>query len=429
MSSFIKTTSCQKIEQKCVSGNLYAPKEDEGVIISKLSSKINQLEQQEKDFNLLNDEFKQLENDFTLLNEAKLRLEYEIKQRDEAYNKRICDLKNANENLQNALNDKMCVNKKLYEEKQCLENHLKNKNDEINDMKGKIDDLNNKLNATQNNNDGLNGNLNDLNDLKAKQRDKIASLVEDNKKLAKLCQEQDHSLYMADQEKQKLGQKIQEDQANINNINSKIRAHANNLDNLQKDLDCSNEINVKLQSDMKTLESELNNDKMDNENLNDEFCREKCAREDEDKQNEQLKCILCDRQNKLKMICNDYEKIKIAHQRMTEERNIFLNENDKLKEHVMILTRQNQELNGDIDNIIQEDEHMMDVLNRTDRMSFALKDNDSILSQLPQEILCATNIDNKLCCVFNDDKSFMNQSERTRDGTIIQRCTYVVEQK
>ena len=414
MSSFIKTTSCQKIEQKCVSGNLYAPKEDEGVIISKLSSKINQLEQQEKDFNLLNDEFKQLENDFTLLNEAKLRLEYEIKQRDEAYNKRICDLKNANENLQNALNDKMCVNKKLYEEKQCLENHLKNKNDEINDMKGKIDDLNNKLNATQNNNDGLNGNLNDL---------------KDNKKLAKLCQEQDHSLYMADQEKQKLGQKIQEDQANINNINSKIRAHANNLDNLQKDLDCSNEINVKLQSDMKTLESELNNDKMDNENLNDEFCREKCAREDEDKQNEQLKCILCDRQNKLKMICNDYEKIKIAHQRMTEERNIFLNENDKLKEHVMILTRQNQELNGDIDNIIQEDEHMMDVLNRTDRMSFALKDNDSILSQLPEEILCATNIDNKLCCVFNDDKSFMNQSERTRDGTIIQRCTYVVEQK
>ena len=72
---------------------------------------------------------------------------------------------------------------------------------------------------------------------------------------------------------------------------------------------------------------------------------------------------------------------------------------------------------------------MMDVLNRTDRMSFALKDNDSILSQLPQEILCATNIDDKLCCVFTDDKSFMNQSERTRDGTFTQRCTYVVEQK
>ena len=428
MSTFIATSCCQKLTTKCLNGTLY-DKEDKDVLISKLTSRIQKLEQQDKDYDLLSQEFKQLENDVSLLNEAKLRLEYEIKQRDEAYNKRICDLKNANENLQNALNDKMCVNKKLYEEKQCLENHLKNKNDEINDMKGKIDDLNNKLNATQNNNDGLNGNLNDLNDLKAKQRDKIASLVDDNKKLAKLCQEQDHSLYMADQEKQKLGQKIQEDQANINNLNSKIRAHSNNLDNLKKDLDCSNDINVKLQSDQKALESELNNDKIDNQNLNDEYCREKYAREDEDKQNEQLKCILCDRQNKLKMVCNDYEKIKIAHQRMTEERNIYQNENDKLKEHVMILTRQNQELNGDIDNIIHEDEHMLDILNRTDRMSFALKDNDSILSQLPQEILCATNIDDKLCCVFNDDKSFMIQSERTRDGTFTQKCTYVVEQK
>ncbi len=429
MSSFIKTTSCQKIEQKCVSGNLYAPKEDEGIIISKLSAKINQLEQQERDFNLLNDEFKQLENDFTLLNEAKLRLEYEIKQRDEAYNKRICDLKNGNENLQNALNDKVCVNKKLYEEKQCLENHLSNKKDEVNDLKGKIEDLDNKLNDAKNNNDGLNGNLKDLNDIKIKQRDKITNLVDDNKKLAKLCQEQDHSLYMADKEKQKLSQKIQEDQANINNLNSKIRAHANNLDNLHKDLDCSNEINIKLQSDQKTLESELHNDKIDNENLNDEYCREKCAREDEDKQNEELKCILCDRQNKLNMICNDYEKIKIAHQRMTEERNVYQNENDKLKEHVMILTTENQELNADIDNVIQEDEHVMDVLNRTDRLSYALKDNDSILSQLPEEILCATNIDNKLCCVLNDDKSFMNQPERTVDGTFTKTCTYVIEQK
>ncbi len=262
--------------------------------------------------------------------------------------------------------------------------------------------------------------MKDLNDLKIQQRDKIANLVDDNKRLAQLCQEQDHSLYMAEKEKQKLGKKIQEDQANINNINSKIRAHAINFDNLHKDLDCSNDINVKLQSDFKTLESEFHNDKMDNENLNDEFCREKCAREEEDRQNEELKCIICDRQNKLKMICNDYDKIKIAHQRMIEERNIYQNENDKLKEHVMILTRENQELNAEIDNVIQEDEHVMDVLNRTDRLSYALKDNDSILCQLPEEILCATNI---------NDKSFMNQSERTRDGTFTQMCSYVVEQK
>ena len=429
MSSFIKTTTCQKVTTKCISGNLYAPQEDKDVLISKLTSKINKLEQQEKDFELLNQEFKQLENDYTLLNEAKLRLEYEIKQRDEAYNKRICDLKNANENLQNGLNDKMCVNKKLYEEKQCLENTLKGKNDEISDINDKINNLNERLNATQNNKDDLQNNLNDLNDIKSKQRDKIADLVNDNKRLAKLCQEQDHSLYLADQEKQKLSKKIMDDNANINNLNSKLRAHGNNLNNLQKQLDNSNEVNMKLKDNVKNLENELTNDKIDNDNLNNELCRERAARDDEDKKNEQLKCILCDRENKIKYLSNDYERMKIAHQKMTEERSVYQNENDKLKEHIMILTRQNQDLTSEIDNVIRDDEHMKDVLNRTERMAYALKDNDSVLSQLPDEVLlCAANCDdNNFCCTYKENKLYLSQTNITREGTHSPRCTYNFE--
>ena len=429
MSSFIKTTTCQKVTTKCISGNLYAPQEDKDVLISKLTSKINKLEQQEKDFELLNQEFKQLENDYTLLNEAKLRLEYEIKQRDEAYNKRICDLKNANENLQNGLNDKMCVNKKLYEEKQCLENTLKGKNDEISDINDKINNLNDRLNATQNNKDDLQNNLNDLNDIKSRQRDKIADLVNDNKRLAKLCQEQDHSLYLADQEKQKLSKKIMDDNANINNLNSKLRAHGNNLNNLQKQLDNSNEVNMKLKDNVKNLENELTNDKIDNDNLNNELCRERAARDDEDKKNEQLKCILCDRENKIKYLSNDYERMKIAHQKMTEERSVYQNENDKLKEHIMILTRQNQDLTSEIGNIIRDDEHMKDVLNRTERMAYALKDNDSVLSQLPDEVLlCASNCDdNNFCCTYKENKLFLSQTNVTREGTHSPRCTYNFE--
>ena len=113
MSTFIATTSCQKLTTKCLSGTLY-DKEDKDVLVSKLNSRIQKLEQQDKDYYLLNQEYKQLENDVSLLNEAKLRLQYEIKQRDESYNKRISDLKGENENLQNALNDKLCVNKKLF---------------------------------------------------------------------------------------------------------------------------------------------------------------------------------------------------------------------------------------------------------------------------------------------------------------------------
>ena len=423
MSSILKNSSCQKLATKCLSGTLY-DKEDKDVLISKLNSKILRLEQQEKDYDFLNQEFKQLENDYTILNEAKLRLEYEIKQRDEAYNKRICDLKGENENLQNGLNDKMCVNKKLFEEQQCLANQLKNKNDEIADLNNKIDNINNKINSTQKAEDDLKNTLRELNDLKARQRDKIAELVDDNKKLAKLCQEQDHSLYLAEQEKKKLTNKINDDNANINNLNSKIRAHANKLNNLEQDLDNGNNLNMKLQNNLKELDNDLANLKVDNENLKDEFCKERYAREEEDKKNDQLKCLFNDRQQKLRCINNDYMKLKNAHEKVTNERNMFKMENDKLKDHIMILTRQNQDLSNEIDNVLKEDLHMKDVLNRNDRMSSLLQTNDSIISQMPQDSMPLSSRINERVLVSPENKLSMSQQSFGRERSYSPKYTY-----
>jgi hypothetical protein len=43
---------------------------------------------------------------FSLLGEEKIRLEYDLKQRSEALGKQVMDLRNENENLQIALNEK-----------------------------------------------------------------------------------------------------------------------------------------------------------------------------------------------------------------------------------------------------------------------------------------------------------------------------------
>ena len=101
-----------------------------------------------------------------------------------------------------------------------------------------------------------------------------------------------------------------EDNADINNLNSKLRAHGNKLNNLQKQLDNNNEVNQKLKEYVKNLENEFTTGKIDNENLNNELCRERHARDDEDKKNEQLKCILCDRENKINLIKKDLQQFK-----------------------------------------------------------------------------------------------------------------------
>ena len=413
MSTFIATSCCQKLTTKCLNGTLY-DREDKDVLISKLNSRISKLEQEDKDYDLLNQEFKQLENDVSLLNEAKLRLEYEIKQRDESYTKRISDLKGENENLQNALNDKLCVNKKLFEEKQCLENQLKMKNNEITDLTNKINNLNNRFNSNENIKDELQNNLRELNAIKANQRDKISELVDDNKKLANLCQEQDHSLYLANQEKAKLAKKLNDDNANLGNLNSKLRVHSNNLNNLQNQLDRSNELNLKLKKDLQDLEDAFQKFNIDNQTMNDELLKQKDLREGEDKNNSQLRIVLNDRKNKLRALNDDYMYMKNLHEKRCEERNMFQMETDKLKEHIMSLTKQNEELSDEVEGIIKGDNQMRDILNRSKRMSTMLQTNDSILSQMPPELVNASNC-------FESTKSQMSPNRRMDLSQSIER--------
>jgi chromosome segregation ATPase len=415
MSTFIATSCCQNLKTKCLNGTLY-DREDKDVLVSKLNSRISKLEQQDKDYDLMNQEFKQLENDVNLLNEAKLRLEYEIKQRDESYTKRIADLKGENENLQNALNDKLCVNKKLFEEKQCLENQLKSKNDQITDLTNQINNLNNRFNSNENVKEDLQNNLRDLNQIKAAQRDKIAELVDDNKKLANLCQEQDHSLYLAGQEKAKLAKKLNDDNANINNLNSKLRVHSNNLNNLQNQLDKSNELNLKLKKDLQDLEDAYNSFNVDNHNLNDELNKQRILREDEEKNNNQLRIALGDRKNKLRALNDDYMYLKNLYDKRCEERNMYQMETEKLKEHIMRLSKQNENLSDEIDGVIKDDNQMRDILNRTDRMSTMLKTNDSIICQMPQELINASNrFDGNKSQMCPDNRMELSQSiERQR---------------
>ena len=404
MSTFIATSCCEKLETKCLDGTLYN-KEDKEVLVSKLNSKISHLEKENEEFELMNKEFKQLTNDFNLLNQAKLRLEYEIKQREESYKKRIADLNDENENLKNALKDKMCVNKKLFDEKLCLQNHLKAKNDEITDLTNKIANLNNHVNSTENDKDNLTNSINNLNDVKLSQKNKIAELVDDNKKLSKLCQDQEHNLLVLDDNILNLDQKLKEDNANINNLNSKIRLYTSNLNNLQNKLDQSNELSIKLKKDLQSLSNTYKEFELDKQTMLDELNKEYSIRKDEENNTNKLCSLLNDRQKKLQCLSQDYICMKNMNDKIHQEKNMYQRENDKLEDHILILTRQNESLSGEIDQVIKDDNQMKNILNRGDRMSTMLKTNCDVIYQMPQN-----SYENHNCYRYNNNHMSPNRS-------------------
>ena len=61
------------------------------------------------------------------------------------------------------------------------------------------------------------------------------------------------------------------------------------------------------------------------------------------------------------------------------QNNILQEENSKLRNHIMSLTELNQNLINEIDNVIEEDEKMISILNRKDRISSLLMSNRSTI--------------------------------------------------
>ena len=147
-------------------------------------------------------------------------------------------------------------------------------------------------------------------------------------------------------------------------------------------------------------------------------------REEEDKKNDHSRCILNDRQSKLRLLNNDYMCLKKGNNKMNQRREVYQNENDKLKSHIMCLTKQNQNLSSEIDNIIKEDLHMKEVLNRSDSMSSLLQTNDTIISQMPQDELSYTAcFEEKRSCIYPQNKLCFSQT-MTRERSFSDKYTY-----
>ena len=380
MSSFLGTSSCQKLKTKCLSGTLYN-KEDKEVLVTKLKTEISKLEQEDKDYESLNEEYKQLENDVNLLIQAKLRLEYESKQREESYKKRLSDLQSENENLKNALSDKLCVNKKLFDEKQCLQNQLKSKKDEITELTNKLNSLNNRMNTSENDKNILQNSINELNNVKETQKNKI----------------------------------------------SKIRIYSTNLNNLQNNIDKSNELNSKLNKDLQSLEQTYNEFQIDQQNMIDELNKQHIIRQNEEKNNNEMRKILCEQKNKLQCLNKDYSCLNNMHNKKRCESDMYQIENGQLEEHMVILTKQNDELSDEINNIIKDDNQMANILNRTDRMSTMLKTNDNIISQMPYRENCYQTYKSQMypdCDIMNNRMNFSQGFERRRCMSPNSKYTY-----
>ena len=354
---------------------------EKDMLISQLKSKIFELELHQKDYDVLNERFKQLKIDFASLNDSKNLLELEKDKREEEYNRIIGDLQCENENLQIGFNDKLTKNKNCFSQNSILQKQIEIKDNEICDLTQKLNELQNQFCRNEDERANLEKILNGLNDIKNSQNYKIEQLLEDNKTLKQICEEQDNDIKLGNQERQNLEKELEKKNDDILNLNSQIRAKINDINNLQNQLNKNNGMSLQFENNIKDYQRQADFLKRENENLNSNIYKEKSINSDEGQKNKELNDIMGEREQKINQINQDIDNIKMMQQNDENSNNLLQEENAKLRNHIMILTEQNQNLINEIDNIIEEDEKAKYVLDRKKRINNVLLVNRNTIDQ------------------------------------------------
>ena len=391
--------------------------------ISNLKSRLFDLEQQEKDHNALKAKLSQLRSQFQLLTSTKNKLEQELKQKDDTYNQRICNLRSENENLQLGYNEKLSLNKKLFTENDLLEKEIEDRDNELNELRNKLNDLNNNFNQSLADKGDMENQVAKLKAIKAAQLNDINKLTKENKNLSQIVADQDKKLQKAQEDIAAMENQSQENDINIQNLNIKLRSLMDDIANTQTALNKNNLDNRNLDDKLNDLNNQCENLKCENADLNNNILKQKSLVADKQRQNDNLNAIITEHEMQLNDLSDKYNTLNAMYSQATNDSKNSQIENGKLKEHIMLLTQQNQKLLGELENVKDQDLRMKTLISRKEQSSAILR---NVHGCIEQATICLEKIENdNINCGRNNLMNSTASTGKYRSSSPPVRYTYV----
>ena len=392
--------------------------------ISNLKSRLFDLEQQEKDHNALKQKLAQLKNQFQILTSTKNKLEQELKQKDDSYNQRICNLRSENENLQLSYNEKLSLNKKLFTENDLLEKEIEARDNELNELRNKLKELNNQVGQSLADKGDLENQVQKLKAIKASQLNDINKLTKENKNLSQIVSDQEKKLQKAQEDIAIMDNQSQENDINIQNLNVKLRSLMDDVSNTQNVLNKNNLDNRNLDEKLNDLNTQCENLKCENADLNNNILKEKALTADKQRQNQNLNEIINDHEMQINDLNDKYNTLNVMYSQASNDSKNSQVENGKLKEHIMLLTQQNQKLLGELENVKDQDLRMKTLLSRKDQSNMVLR---GVHGCIEQAAICLEKIESDPinCGRNNNLMNSPGNNNKYRTSSPPMRYTYI----
>ena len=292
----------------------------------------------------------------------------------------IFELKNKNDNLKNEIDEKNCLNKKLYGENNNLFQILEGKTCDNENLQEQICHQENILSRLNNDKLTLSNNITNLNQLRDKHTKDIQNLNCEINSLNKDSNELDISLRNRQSQNEQL----------INEYNT-IKCMNTKLFNDLKEKECSLAKNQEelfcLKENISRLQSDLNNFNCLNQKATDDISctnnsliKEISIKKNLENENTKLNCLINDRDAKIQQVNSDNEILKCANSGNNSD-NILLNKKaEAYKKHILILTDQNEKLSCELENIINRDSQLLNTLGRDTYLRAVQYENKNVIN-------------------------------------------------
>jgi hypothetical protein len=160
--------------------------------------------------------------------------------------------------------------------------------------------------------------------------------------LVRLANENERCIKNLESERIKQLSRIEELSFELKNLVTKLNLRDENLNISNKALEDAKSTISRQNHTIRDHEKMIDNNRIDSNSLNMSLQKEKNLRNDAEKMISQLQQLLSDREREINRYIADLDGMRSLNNKTSEEKYLLSNENERLKNHIMTLTEQNQ---------------------------------------------------------------------------------------
>ena len=345
--------------------------------LSQLKVQVFELDQGRRNYENLLAKFHKLQEDID--NIIKIKNQHEISLRQQESDERnllIADLKAKNENLFNDLNEKIALNKKLYNENNALFRELESRKKENKCLQEEICKQEEILRKLTYEKDSIEKKVFNLSKIKEKQELDLINFKEEINQLNFKNDDQNNMIRNRSGQNINIYNQLNEEKILNKNLIYELRDKESNVMNNQQKLNVLNENINRLQSEVDNLTNCINKNNNDISVINENLINETNTLNQLISDNSNMNNNIHDREIQITNITNENEVLKQDNKILNDDANKINNIFELYKKHLILLVVQNKKIAAEIQLLIGRDAEIKTILDRINYLKDVSEEND-----------------------------------------------------